>query len=173
MSWLDALQRMATSTENAMRSRRQRAGVDVGDLLAELDLPVLVLHARGDRTVAFDDGRSLAASIPGARLVALESDNHILLVDEPAWPVFLHEVASFVAPDAMGPRSRDAVRSLTARERDVLRLAASGQDNDAIAASIGLSTRTVERHLQNVYLKLGVSGRSARAAAVAALLVAG
>jgi DNA-binding NarL/FixJ family response regulator len=55
----------------------------------------------------------------------------------------------------------------------VRRLVASGRDNDSIAGSLGLSTRTVERHLQNVYLKLGVSGRSARAAAVAALLVSG
>lgn len=73
MTWLDALQRMATSTTNAVRSRRERSGIDVGDLLSGLELPVLVTHARGDRLIDFDHGRELAAQIPDARLVALES----------------------------------------------------------------------------------------------------
>jgi pimeloyl-ACP methyl ester carboxylesterase/DNA-binding CsgD family transcriptional regulator len=170
MTWLDALQRVATSTSNAVRSREERKGIDVTDLLARLTVPTLVLHARRERMNPFEDGRNLAARIPNARLAALDSANHILLEDEPAWPVFLAEIGAFIAPDAVGPRLGDAVRSLTGRERDVLRLAATGQDNDGIARALNLSTRTVERHLQNVYLKLGVTGRSARAAAVAALL---
>ncbi len=170
MSWLDALQRVATSTSNAVRSRQQRMGVDVTDELARLAVPTLVLHARRERMNKFEEGRNLAARIPNARLAALDSANHILLEDEPAWPVFLAEVAGFIAADRTGPRSQDAVRALTGRERDVLHLAATGQDNEDIARTLSLSIRTVERHLQNVYLKLGVSGRSARAAAVAALL---
>jgi len=62
------------------------------------------------------------------------------------------------------------VSSLSARELDVLRLVAEGLDNDEVARRLTLSTRTVERHLQNVYTKLGVQGRSARTAAVARLL---
>lgn len=54
----------------------------------------------------------------------------------------------------------------------MLRLAAQGHDNDAIVARLVLSVRTVERHLQNVYSKLGATGKSARAAAVAMLLSA-
>ena len=60
--------------------------------------------------------------------------------------------------------------SLSAREREVLTLAARGYDNDDIAKALHLSVRTVERHLQNVYVKLDVQGKSARAAAVARLL---
>jgi pimeloyl-ACP methyl ester carboxylesterase/DNA-binding CsgD family transcriptional regulator len=176
MSWLDALQRVATSTRNAVRSREQRRGVDVTGLLADLKVPTLVLHARQERMNRFAEGRNLAARIPNARLAALDSANHILLEDEPAWPVFLAELTAFLAPDAASRPHRDGVgtldrvRSLTGRERDVLRLAAAGEDNDGIARTLCLSTRTVERHLQNAYLKLGVTGRSARAAAVAALL---
>jgi len=59
---------------------------------------------------------------------------------------------------------------LSARELEVLRLVAAGCDNDEIAARLQLSVRTVERHLQNVYSKLGVQGRSARVAAAARLL---
>ena len=52
----------------------------------------------------------------------------------------------------------------------MLTLAAEGLDNDDIARELHLSVRTVERHLQNVYVKLDVQGKSARAAAVARLL---
>jgi ATP/maltotriose-dependent transcriptional regulator MalT len=56
---------------------------------------------------------------------------------------------------------------LTKREQEVLRLLASGASNDAIASELVLSVRTVERHVENIYDKIGVSGRTARAAATA------
>jgi DNA-binding NarL/FixJ family response regulator len=122
----------------------------------------------------FAEARILASGIKGARLVALESDNHILLEDEPAWPMFVDEVRRFMEPDrslALGGDARpDILALLSERELEVLRLAAAGRDNDAIAAELVLSVRTVERHLQNVYAKLGVAGKSARTAAVARLL---
>jgi DNA-binding CsgD family transcriptional regulator len=152
-----------------------------------------VLHARGDQCNDFSEGRRLAAEIPGARLVTLESDNHVLLADEPAWPVFLAEIDKFLEPDrradrALGPQrqsrpgnsgngrsgapSLEALESLTARERDVLRLVAAGQDNREIASTLTLSVRTVERHLQTIYRKLDLAGSAQRTAA-AALLLAG
>jgi DNA-binding NarL/FixJ family response regulator len=122
----------------------------------------------------FGLSRHLAANIRGARLVALESDNHIVLADEPAWPVLLHEMTEFLAPDRVAPQAAagdDAVAAmLSPRELDILRMAAQGHDNDAIAAELVLSVRTVERHLQNLYAKLGLHGRAARTAAVARLL---
>ncbi len=111
----------------------------------------------------------LAENIPGARLVALDSDNHIVLADEPAWQVFVDEVGSS-SPRADRPALAGV---LSPRELEVLRLVADGRDNDEIAAALHLSPRTVERHLQNVYGKLGLSGRSARVAAAARLLAAG
>jgi DNA-binding NarL/FixJ family response regulator len=56
---------------------------------------------------------------------------------------------------------------LTPREREVLRLIAQGHSNDAVAAELVLSVRTVERHVENIYGKIGVSGRTARASATA------
>jgi pimeloyl-ACP methyl ester carboxylesterase/DNA-binding CsgD family transcriptional regulator len=173
MRWLDELQRVCTSATTAFASRRQRNRDDVTELLPQLDVPTIVLHSRGDRMNDFEEGRYLASTIAGARLVVLESSNHIVLGDEPAWQVFVDEVTAFMAPDrhpdtrAAGP---DPTSVLSPRELDVLRLAAQGRDNAAIARSLTLSTRTVERHLHNTYAKLGIHGKSARAAAVARLM---
>lgn len=176
MRWLDDLQRVAVSATNAYLFRQERKRVDAGPVLASLDVPTLVLHALGDRMMPFDEGRHLASEIRGARLVPLESDNHIVLDDEPAWSVLVAELRAFVEADRPSPHASsadagpDLASVLSDRELEVLRLAAQGLDNDAIAARLVLSVRTVERHLQNVYAKLGVSGKSARTAAVARLL---
>jgi pimeloyl-ACP methyl ester carboxylesterase/DNA-binding CsgD family transcriptional regulator len=173
MRWIDELQRMAVDADTAILARAQRHLTDSSARLAELDLPTLVLHSRGDQMNEFGHSRHLAAHIRGARLVALESNNHIVLADEPAWPVFLQEMAAFVAPDrtsAPTASAADLAAILSPRELDILGLAAEGRDNDAIAAELVLSVRTVERHLQNAYAKLGLQGRTARTAAVARLL---
>ena len=165
MEWMDELQRTSTNTENAVCSRIARHQVDVRHLLPEVVVPSLVLHAEGDR-VAPGWGPRLATAMPDARLVMLPSRNHVLLADEPAWPIFLHEVAGFLAADRTGV----PVSHLSRREHEILLLAAEGLDNTAIADRLTLSVRTVERHFQNIYLKLGLSGRTARAAAVARIL---
>ena len=99
MRWLDELQREAVTADTAVVSRQQRKLADASDLLARVDLPTLVLHALEDHMNPFHEARHLAANIRGARLVALDSSNHILLEDEPAWPVFVNEVEQFMAPD--------------------------------------------------------------------------
>ncbi|WP_030439550.1 alpha/beta fold hydrolase [Actinoplanes subtropicus] len=169
MQWVDALQRMSTSTENAYRFRVARQREDVTDLLPRVGVPTLVLHALGDQSVRFAEGRMMASTIPGASFVPLASDNHILLADDPAWPVFVREVGEFLAADSPARADDGSLDDLTTRELEILRLAAAGMDNGAIASSLVLSVRTVERHLSNAYLKLGVSGRAGRAAAVAGL----
>ena len=173
MRWIDDLQRVAVDAETAMLARSHRLVTDSSARLSQLELPTLVLHSRGDRAQPYQRGRDLAARISGARLVALESNNHIVLADEPAWPVFLREVTQFLAPDrvtALPAAADDVAAMLSPRELDILRLAAEGRDNNAIAAELVLSVRTVERHLQNTYAKLGLQGRNARTAAVARLL---
>ncbi len=171
MRWFDALQRMSTSPDNAVASRIARQEVDITDEIARITAPTLVLHAVGDRATPFADAPRVTAQIPAARLVPLESKNHILLAGEPAWSVLLREVRAFLEADRTEPERRGvAVESLSEREVEVLRSAADGMANQQIADALGLSVRTVERHLSNAYGKLGVAGKSARAAAVADLL---
>jgi pimeloyl-ACP methyl ester carboxylesterase/DNA-binding CsgD family transcriptional regulator len=173
MRWLDDLQQRACDTETAVISRAQRQVEDSTWRLPELDLPTLVIHSRGDQMNPFHHARHLAAGIRGARLVGLDSNNHIVLADEPAWPAFVREITEFIEPDRqpnVDVVCDDIAALISPRELDILRLAAAGHDNDAIAAELFLSVRTVERHMQNVYAKLGLSGRTARTAAVARLL---
>lgn len=171
MRWFDDLQRMSTSPANAVASRVARQQVDIHNELPRISAPTLVLQAIGDRSTTFDNAVSVTSRIPGARLVSLESRNHILLADEPAWRVFIEEVSAFLAPERRADRAPDRpAEELSPRERDVLRLAAEGRTNEEIADALTLSVRTVERHLSNTYAKLGLSGRVARAGAVAAYL---
>jgi pimeloyl-ACP methyl ester carboxylesterase len=91
------LQRRTTSAENAMRFLSTYARLDVTDFARELAVPTLVLHARDDHRVPFEQSREAAALIPGSRLVPLDSPNHLFLAGEPAWGVACREIEAFLA----------------------------------------------------------------------------
>lgn len=168
MRWFDEAQRRSTSADNAIRLRRSREDVDVTEDARRVQTPTLVMHAREDAMVPFDEGRHLAALIPGARFVPLEGRNHILLGGEPAWTRFLAELEAFVGPGMPTDKAPgDRLAPLTRREMNMLRLVSEGLSNHEIAAQTFLSERTVERHLSNIYTKLGLSGKAARAGAAA------
>ncbi len=100
MAWFNELQRLTTSPEIAARISAVNNNVDITEYLPQVSVPTLVLHCRDDAVVPFEEGRRLAAMIPGARFVALEGRNHLILEDEPAWPLFIDEVRAFLAePD--------------------------------------------------------------------------
>jgi pimeloyl-ACP methyl ester carboxylesterase/DNA-binding SARP family transcriptional activator len=100
MAWFNELQRASTSPENALKITQAFAEIDVTNLLGTLRAPTLVLHAHADAMVPFEEGRRTAAAIPDARFVALESQNHLLLEDEPAFGHLLGEIRAFLASDA-------------------------------------------------------------------------
>ena len=100
-SWFNDMQRLSASPENAVRLQRVFSTIDVRALLPKVAVPTLVLHARHDAAIPFAAGEGMAARIPGARFVALESNNHLLLQDEPAWAVFVREVRAFLAEEDM------------------------------------------------------------------------
>jgi pimeloyl-ACP methyl ester carboxylesterase/DNA-binding winged helix-turn-helix (wHTH) protein len=96
MQWFNDLQRITTSPENAARILEATGVIEVTALLPRVKVPTLVLHCRNDAAQPFDEGRRIAAGIPGARFVALESRNHLILENEPAWGRFLEEVTAFL-----------------------------------------------------------------------------
>lgn len=163
--WFDELQRWSISPGAALASSRARAMVDVTSSAQAVSVRTLMVHADGDRAIPFEEGRRLAGLIPGVRLVCVHGQNHLLLANEPAWQVFVDQIMSFVGTATAGAPTEN----VTVRELDVLRLVALGCSNEEIGSRLSMSSRTVERHLSNVYVKLSLTGKSARAAAAARL----
>jgi len=93
------LQRVSTSPENAVKLMNEFADIDVLHLLPQVTVPTLVLHCRDESGVPFEQGRLIAASIPGARFVPLNGRNHLLLEGDASWPNFVKEVRRFIGAE--------------------------------------------------------------------------
>lgn len=89
------LQRRTASPENAVKLRIAVDNFDVSELLDKIACPTLVIHARNDGVQPLDQGRELAAGIANSEFVMLESQNHVILPEEPAWPDLLEAIKSF------------------------------------------------------------------------------
>jgi len=148
MNWFNELQRVSASPENAFKITTANARIDVLDRLPLVTTPTLVLHGREDARVNFDGGRRLAAAIPGARFVPLESKNHILLENEPAWPVFLSEVRRFLgtaAGDGSGS-SVDVIEEPAVNTTVIPQLKTNnGEERDAISLLAEMDSVSLSR----------------------------
>jgi pimeloyl-ACP methyl ester carboxylesterase len=97
--WFNEFQRISSSPADAARNLLANGEADVSSLLSQVKVPTLVMHCRQDARVPFESGRRMAAGIPGARFVPLESRNHVMLEGEPALARFLEELRSFLGAD--------------------------------------------------------------------------
>jgi pimeloyl-ACP methyl ester carboxylesterase/DNA-binding CsgD family transcriptional regulator len=156
-SWCE-LQKVTTSAEIAVRHLQLADNIDVSSSANRVRCPTLVVHADRDRVIPVEEARRCAALIPHATFVQLQSENHLLLDDEPAWPMFLEELEGFI-PSQTPARAREPFSGLSKREADVLELMAQGRDNSQIAASLDLSEKTVRNHVSGIFAKLGVENR--------------
>ena len=153
---LARLQRASAPAEVARDLLELYYATDVSDLLPLIRARTAVLHREGDAAAAFALGRHLAAEIPGAVLVPLPGDAHLFYYGD--WRAVLEAAAEFLAPAvAMSVQ-------LTPREVDVARLVAAGLTNNAIAAELRISARTVDTHVGNIRGKLGARSRAQVAA---------
>ena len=159
LGWFNELCRRTTSPQNASALLEVRGRVDVRDLLPQVSVPTLVLHASHDQVAPLSQGKYLASQIPHAHFIELDSPNHVLLEHEPAWEAFKQAVLAFAGrlPDEV-PDCRLA--TLTRRERQTLGLLCQGHANARIAWDLGISEKTVRNHLSHLYEKLGVHSRA-------------
>jgi pimeloyl-ACP methyl ester carboxylesterase len=118
--WFNELQRVSTTPDIAAKIVGAFDTLDIRPLAPRVDTPALVLHGTGDLRVPFEEGRLLASLLQGARLVPLDSRNHILLESEPAWSRFLSEVRAFLGvadPPVTAGHSRPALADPEFRRR--------------------------------------------------------
>lgn len=90
------LQRRTTSPHNAAAIRAAVDGFDVSFLLAAIRSPTLVIHARDDGVQPLDQAYRLATRIAGASFLMLDSRNHVILPQEPAWEALFTALAGFI-----------------------------------------------------------------------------
>jgi pimeloyl-ACP methyl ester carboxylesterase len=95
IAWFNDQLQLTTDSTNAPLLEAAFHALDVSDLARQVSVPTLVLHAVEDRGVPFEEGRHLAGLIPGARFVALDSRNHILLQRDAAFAQFINELERF------------------------------------------------------------------------------
>lgn len=177
MDWFNELQSRSASREVAAKILQEVWRIDVSDILPALTTKTLVIHREGDFAVVLDGGRELAALIPDARFVPIRGNNHYILEQEPEFETFLDVVEEFLGQMAGRRHTREGSpvqalpgraratplsrkEALTERELDVLRLIAMGKSSREISSELVLSVRTVDRHISNMYTKIGAHNRA-------------
>ena len=96
---LETQMRLSVSAENAERLESEMHQVDVSDLARRVTAPTLILHSRGDEGTPFEEGRLLASLVPKAQFVPLDSRNHLVKKDEPAWSKMTEALRSFLGEE--------------------------------------------------------------------------
>jgi DNA-binding NarL/FixJ family response regulator len=138
--------------------------LDVSSEVPRITARALVLHRQSERQIPEEISAQLAASLPNGSLRRLAGDSPSLFVSDPEGDLrlFVDFLTNGEAP-VEAPSARVGALSpgsLTPREIDVLRLVAGGETNSAVAHRLGISVHTVERHLANLYPKIGARGRT-------------
>jgi pimeloyl-ACP methyl ester carboxylesterase/DNA-binding CsgD family transcriptional regulator len=159
--------RNSTSPSVARATLQASAEMDVTAEAATVQAPTLVLHRRDAQVIPLEVSRALADLLPNGRLVVLPGSSASLFFEK------TDDVVDRLTAFALDPGAPEPVTKigrpsttggyateLSAREREVLRLLAGGESNGQIAARLGISINTVERHVSNLYRKIDARGRA-------------
>jgi DNA-binding CsgD family transcriptional regulator len=158
--------RAAVTPQIARATMQAASAADVTELLPRVAARTLVLHPRDMTQIPVGLAQSLAIALPRGRLVLLEGAQPVLFTEHPDQIVslltgfFRAGVEPAETPAVAAARPAPPSDGLSPRELEVLRLLAAGESNSQIARRLGLSTHTVERHVANLYRKIGARGRA-------------
>jgi hypothetical protein len=152
MPWLDELQRVAVTADTLFKARQQRVLADATDDLGRLSMPTLILHSVDDRMNDFEFSRTLASHIPDARLVPLESSNHILLENDEAWSEFAKGARDFLdkgvrpaGSPAVVTEPLDDMRRCTTKDGTEIAYAISGEGFPVVKAPNWITNLETDR----------------------------
>jgi pimeloyl-ACP methyl ester carboxylesterase/DNA-binding CsgD family transcriptional regulator len=154
---------LTTLPANAVALIRTFLEYDVTATIEQVRCPTLVMHTRGNSLIPFEEGRRVAALIPGARFLPLESQNHILVETESAWQQCVEAIDDFLPSEPAKPvdvAASPRLENLTTREHQVLERVAQGLDNAAIGRQLGISEKTVRNQVSIIFSKLDVNSRA-------------
>jgi pimeloyl-ACP methyl ester carboxylesterase/DNA-binding CsgD family transcriptional regulator len=155
----------ATSPQALSAFNDANARIDIRDLLPRVTVPTLVTHEPAFPFGSFDLCQEVAAGIPNAEYLIVNDnsiagrvhDENVAAIDRFLRSGTATQSMSPVVGETINPPRLDA---LTPREIEVLRQVGDGATNREIAADLGVAVSTVERHLVNVYTKIGARGRA-------------
>lgn len=160
LAWFTKFQRDAAEPEMAAALLRYLRTHDVTAELTQLRTPTTVLANRHDPAVPSALTREVARLVPGARLQGLEGSEHDPFIRDSGEVVPAILAAVEGRPFVSSRPAPAATVTLTDRETEVLTLLGQGASNKDIARSLGVRPSTVERHVTNLYRKLGAKGRA-------------
>lgn len=162
--------------EHPIIAHYQMSGSDgplkISDFLSQQQFHRLGLYAEFYRSLAVEHQMGLALPAPGKQIVGLafnrsrtdfsESDRAILRALHTPLAAGLERArARDRVRRALAARSAADPSGLTGRETEIMQLVAAGRTNTAIARSLAVSPRTIAKHLEHIYRKLGVTSRAA------------
>jgi pimeloyl-ACP methyl ester carboxylesterase/DNA-binding CsgD family transcriptional regulator len=161
--------REAVTPQIARATLQAASATDVTEQVPRVAAPTLVLHRRDMTQIPVDVPRSLAQALPRGRLVLLDGAQPTLFTEDPGAVVTMlvdffcdgiEPAGEPTPPGLAAGHPAPPPDSLSRREQEVLRLLAAGESNRQIARRLGLSPHTVERHVANLYRKIGARGRA-------------
>jgi DNA-binding NarL/FixJ family response regulator len=138
-------QREAASAQTARGMLAAAYALDVTDQLPRITAPTLVVHRDRDRAAPLEQGRALAAGIPGARLEIQAGRDHLPYIGDAVGLARSLRRFSGLRPPRAGPAA-----ALTTRQEQVARLVAQGLTNREIAAELTITERSVESHVERI-----------------------
>jgi pimeloyl-ACP methyl ester carboxylesterase/DNA-binding CsgD family transcriptional regulator len=152
LPWVMENFRRSVSQDACQKYLRFVSTLDCSVLLPQISAPALVVQWRDDPNYPLAEGRSAAALIADARLVVIEGS-------APGWSntdTAAAAILDFLRDGEQGEQPA----GLTEREVEILTLLAAARSNQEIARDLSISTRTAERHIGNIYLKIGAHNRA-------------
>jgi pimeloyl-ACP methyl ester carboxylesterase/DNA-binding CsgD family transcriptional regulator len=160
---LTRMKAIETQSDYNLARQAMSAAPTIEHLLPSVQVPTLVIHPMNYIMIPVSEGTRLAGGIPGARLVMIAGQADELFGDASelaaALKTFLSEMAPRISAPALANQTA-VVAKLSPREAEVLHLIAAGKSNQQIADQLVLSLRTVERHITNLYAKIGARGKA-------------